>query len=581
MAKLRVDKIAAVGVSTETTGSVFFDGSNGASGGDVMTILNQSGLAPGTGDYTAEGWFYFDTLGSENIRLLGNVNGNQANSTGWQLVRFNSDTTLKLWDGDSWEDVGVDVSTGEWIHIAVVRQSNTFTLYKNGVAAPNTVSNSNDLTHSGLDIGARDDGSEPMLGYISNVRLIIGEALYTSNFSVPTRELDVTSNTVFLGLYDGEDIFADKTGNYIISSTGDRTSSPTPTSVDSPIGITTNNPGLVRDVDNTFGPTFQGGAAYASQNWLTLPKGTTTERNQTGGRAVYAGGYGDPEYSNTIEYVTITSTGNGKDFGDLTIAAMSMAPTSSSTRGVWMGKETGVSPNVAATMDYVTIASEGNAVDFGNLDGGTAMRTGGGVSSSTRGIMGGGVGDLDKIQFITFATLGNATDFGASLTDGRRDVAGAQSTTRGLFAGGLDPAVSEIIDFVTMATTGTCTDFGDLSDSGRTSLGALSSHTRAAFGAGGSPNSGTPKNNIDYVTIATTGSTADFGDLFVNRSSGTGTSNKIRGIFVGGLISPSPNTPSNTIDFLTIASTGNATDFGDAIKNDRSKAAVSDSHGGL
>ena len=580
MAKLRVDKIASVGVSTETTGSVFFDGSNGASSGDVMTILNQSGLAPGTGDYTAEGWFYFTSLGSENIRLFGNVNGNQANSTGWQLVRFNSDTTLKLWDGDSWEDVGVDVSTGEWIHIAVVRQSNTFTLYKNGVAAPNTVSNSNDLTHSGLDIGARDDGSEPMLGYISNVRLIIGEALYTSNFSVPTRELDVTSNTVFLGLYDGENIFADKTGNYIISSTGDRTSSPTPTAADSPIGITTFQPGLDRDVDNTFGPVFQGGAGYTSQNWLTLPKGTTTDRNRTGGRAVYAGGYGDPSYSNTIEYVNITSTGNGKDFGDLTVAALSMAPTSSSTRGVWIGKEIAASPNVASTIDYVTIASEGNAVDFGDYIGST-IRTGGGVSSSTRGIIGGGAtpGITDVIQFITFATLGNGSNFG-TLTDARRDVAGAQSTTRGLFAGGLDPSVSEIIDFVTMATLGNATDFGDLT-AARTSLGALSSHTRAVFGAGGSPNSGTPQNNLDQVTIASAGNATDFGDLFVNRSSSTGTSNKIRGIFVGGLISPSPITASNTIDYITIASTGNAADFGDAIKTDRSKAAVSDSHGGL
>ena len=140
MAKLRVNKIAASGQITENTGSVFFDGTD-----DVLTIINQSGLAPGTGDYTAEGWFYFDSLPAANVRLLGNVNGNQANSTGWQLIRFNSDTTLKLWDGDSWEDTGVDVSTGEWIHLAVVRQSNTFTLYKNGVAAPNTVSNSNDL----------------------------------------------------------------------------------------------------------------------------------------------------------------------------------------------------------------------------------------------------------------------------------------------------------------------------------------------------------------------------------------------------------------------------------------------------
>ena len=232
------------------------------------------------------------------------------------------------------------------------------------------------------------------------------------------------------------------------------------------------------------------------------------------------------------------------------------------------------------TIDYVTIASEGNAVDFGDLTTGT--RTAGGVSSSTRGIIGGGATPtiINTIEFITLATLGNATDFSADLTDARRDVAGAQSTTRGLFAGGLAPGISDIIDFVTMATTGACTDFGNLS-AARTSLGALSSHTRAVFGAGGSPNSGSPQNNLDQVTIASAGNATDFGDLFVNRSSGTGTSNKVRGIFVGGLISPSPITTSNTIDYITIASTGNATDFGDAIKTDRSKAAVSDSHGGL
>ena len=55
---------------------------------------------------------------------------------------------------------------------------------------------------------------------------------------------------------------------------------------------------LTRDVDNTFGPTFQGGAGYNSQNWLTLPKGTTTERNRTGGRAVFAGGTVSPGTSN-------------------------------------------------------------------------------------------------------------------------------------------------------------------------------------------------------------------------------------------------------------------------------------------
>ena len=130
-----------------------------------------------------------------------------------------------------------------------------------------------------------------------------------------------------------------------------------------------------------------------------------------------------------------------------------------------------------------------------------------------------------------------------------------------------------------MATTGSCTDFGDLS-AARTSLGALSSHTKRYL-VQVDLQTWKSQNNLDQVTIATLGNATAFGDLYVNRSSGTGTSNKIRGIFVGGLISPSPVTASNTIDYITIASTGNAADFGDAIKTDRSKAAVSDSHGGL
>ena len=589
MAKLRVDKIASVGVSTETTGSVFFDGA----GNDSLQIANNTDFNF-PGDFTIECWVYSITaLGdyhNDFAHIVGKGNGVVASTYALGIYQSKINFSTSDSGGTYTARQGATTLTNNtWYHFAVTRQSNTLRLFVNG-KEDHSATVSIDLTNTkSFNIGDRESGdvnaNYPLNGYVSNLRICKGHAVYTSNFAVPTRELEVhegpdDDRTVLLACYDGENIFADKTGRHIIAAYGDRTSSPTPTATDSPIGITTFQPGLDRDVDNTFGPVFQGGAGYASQNWLTLPKGTTTERNQTGGRAVYAGGYGAPAYSNTIEYVNITSTGNGKDFGDLTTAALSMAPTSSSTRGVWIGKETAVSPNVASTIDYVTIASEGNAVDFGDYIGST-IRTGGGVSSSTRGIIGGGATPTitDVIQFITFATLGNGSNFG-TLTDARRDVAGAQSTTRGLFAGGLTPGISDIIDFVTIATAGNATDFGDLT-AARTSLGALSSHTRAVFGAGGSPNSGSPQNNLDQVTIATLGNATDFGDLFVNRSSGTGTSNKIRGIFVGGLISPSPVTSSNTIDYITIASTGNASDFGDAIKTDRSKAAVSDSHGGL
>ena len=573
MAKLRVDKIAAVGVSTETTGSVFFDGTD-----DVLTILNQSGLAPGTGDYTAEGWFYFESLPAANVRLLGNVNGNQANSTGWQLIRFNSDTTLKLWDGDSWEDTGVDVSTGEWIHLAVVRQSNTFTLYKNGVAAPNTVSNSNDLTHSGLDIGARDDGSEPITGYISNVRLIIGEALYTSNFSVPTRELDVTSSTVFLGLYDGEDIFADKTGNYIIAAYGDPLSSPTPTATTSPIGITTENPGLIRDVDNTFGPTFQGGAAYASQNWLTLPKGTTTERMPDFGAVDAASargiwGAGTPS-TNVIDYVTISTLGDAQDFGDMTAARQYMRGYGSQTRGLWAQS---VTP-VTNLIEFITISSTGDAQDFGDLT--QTSQSGCWTGNSTRACAWQGRNPTENtITYVTIASMGNAEDFG-DMTLGMRHTCGLQSSTRGIIAGGFSNQVptnnTNVIQYITTSSTGNAQDFGDVTLSGSFRGHASGGNSIRGVYGGGIGDSAV-QNVLEFITMASLGNGTTFGELgFKGRQEAGGCSSSTRALF-GGSYSPST---LSTINYVQIMTTGDATTFGD-LSEARGTGALSNGHGGL
>ena len=64
---------------------------------------------------------------------------------------------------------------------------------------------------------------------------------------------------------------------------------------------------------------------------------------------------------------------------------------------------------------------------------------------------------------------------------------------------------------------------------------------------------------IDHVTIATTGNATDFGNLSLARGSVGATANDSRGVFAGGMAS----SYSNTIDYVTIATPGNATDFGD------------------
>ena len=98
---------------------------------------------------------------------------------------------------------------------------------------------------------------------------------------------------------------------------------------------------------------------------------------------------------------------------------------------------------------------------------------------------------------------------------------------------------------------------------------------RATFAGGFSGNT----NTIDYIDITSTGNASDFGDLYAAREHTSSTSNSIRGIWGGGV------TPTyyNNIQYVTISTTGNANDFGDFIV-DNSKAysmTTSDSHGGL
>ena len=95
------------------------------------------------------------------------------------------------------------------------------------------------------------------------------------------------------------------------------------------------------------------------------------------------------------------------------------------------------------------------------------------------------------------------------------------------------------------------------------------------------PSSPNLSNTIDFVTIATTGDATDFGDLSLTASQmNNGMSNNSRGVFfVTG--SPSNSAALNNLEFITIATTGNAKDFGDAHQADLRSTSGSDSHGGL
>ena len=180
---------------------------------------------------------------------------------------------------------------------------------------------------------------------------------------------------------------------------------------------------------------------------------------------------------------------------------------------------------------------------------------------------------------ITIASAGNSTDFG-NLTVARVYPRGCASPTRGLVGNGYSGSFSGVIDYVTIASAGNATDFGDITqDSGVIGyLGAACSSATRAIWAGSTTN--TFVNTIVYVTIASTGNASDFGDLIETKSGIAGCSNTTNAYFFGG---QGASGAVQNIDKITIASTGNATDTGVDVKTTSSSygMAASGSHGGI
>ena len=322
----------------------------------------------------------------------------------------------------------------------------------------------------------------------------------------------------------------------------------------------------------TEGPVLNGGLKFRSLNYMTLPKGNTTQRGR--GRGMVLGGI-YPEVTRMETYSLISSS-NGVEFGTLGSSNIAWGgSTGNSTRSL-IGGGNGVINNI----EFVTIQALGNAVDFGDLT--VARRHAGPAGNHTRGIWAGGetAGSntiTNVMDYVTFASTGDATDFGDQAV-GSRGAGGCGSPTRAIWGGGqTGPTGVDVIDYATFATTGNTTDFGNLTQA-RANLAGCSNNTRAVWGGGSNPTPAT-YDIIDYVTISTTGDAIDFGDLLQSNYSIAGCSaSHIRGMFNGGYYPGYVNVIQN----ITFATTGNAADWGD-MKNDRGGylGSTSDSHGGL
>ena len=286
-----------------------------------------------------------------------------------------------------------------------------------------------------------------------------------------------------------------------------------------------------------------------------------------GDRAVVMGGFGATSGGevNTIEYFDITTPSNSTYFGDLSEAIYITSAMSDSTYGIRSGGYSAADSLRRNTIEYITIATTSNTTDFGDMTVLASQHAS--ASDGTYGIMAGGINATgvgnsnNDIQQITIATPANATDFG-DLSNKWNELAGVADTTYALFAGGqLNEIATNTIEYVTIASPSNSSDFGDLTTTRRfTNNSASGDTTRALFGGGQItfPNGET---TIDYVTIASPSNATDFGDLTSGARGISSTSNGTYSTFIGGFRPTSSS--SNVVDYVTIQTTSNATDFGD------------------
>ena len=329
------------------------------------------------------------------------------------------------------------------------------------------------------------------------------------------------------------------------------------------------------------GPQICGVSTFSGTSGMAMPSGSTEYRGGRG-RGVFMGGV-TPSVVNTMDYIEIATTGNALDFGDLGALKRQSGGMASSTRGLSTGG--GPSPALTSRIDYVTMSSQGGASDFGDLLVAKAYMAN--ANSSTRGlIMGAWSPKTAAIEYVTFATTGNASDFGGILTMPRQVEGTVSSPTRGLAGGGetmvpfmASPFATQVIDYVTIASRGVnAQNFGELTMGSWGILGG--SNSIRGIWAGGNP-ARRPSAIMDYVTIATLGNAIDFGDQSVGRSYGGNAFSQTRGCFGGGTRSPASPSILDVVDYVTIATTGNAVDFGNLTVARSGNSGCSDSNGGL
>jgi hypothetical protein len=192
-----------------------FDGT-----GDYLSIPSNPNLAFGTGDFTVEAWVNWSSISAP--RPIIDMQSSGSFNLYWDNGAFNVNS-LVVSDRTANQIVYSFLPTiGTWYHIAVSRSGTNLRLFVNGIlvstAASNTTNYAAGISHIGGDTGT----SWYHNGYISNLRVVKGQAVYTGNFTVPTSPLAITqssssnvSSIINTIPSNGNSVYFDGTGDYL------------------------------------------------------------------------------------------------------------------------------------------------------------------------------------------------------------------------------------------------------------------------------------------------------------------------------------------------------------------------------
>ena len=193
--------------------AVYLDGT-----GDYLSVPSNSAFVLGTGDFTIEAWLYLPDV-SGTARTIVRTRSNA--TTTWNL-QLNSGYMYFYYGSLSINDATL-CPTNTWVHYAAVRSSGVITLYKNGSAVASVTSSFNFTANDTVLIGIGGDSSDanyPTIGYISNLRIVKGTGVYTSNFTPSYVSLPAVANTSLLTCQSST-IIDNSPNNFTITKYGD------------------------------------------------------------------------------------------------------------------------------------------------------------------------------------------------------------------------------------------------------------------------------------------------------------------------------------------------------------------------